>query len=114
MLWINKEEKKSSGVNHVLNIATIISSTVICLKLILWGVLPLDKAGMIMIGVVVCVSIGKSYTKLAIAGVSVYLLVKSFSGNDEAAFTEGLTSVLTLLIMLFGLYIIIRGLFNTR
>ena len=114
MFRTKQQENKSSGVSHVLNIATIISSTVICLKLILWGVLPLDTAGLLMIGVVVCVAVGKSYMKLAIAGVSVYLFVKSLSGNDEAAFQEGLTAVLTLLIMLFGLYIIIRGLFHSK
>lgn len=108
------ERSRTSSVNHALNIATIISSAVISIKLVLWGLLSLNYAALIMIGVVICLAIGKAYTKLALAGVAVYLLVKSFSGTDEAAFYDGLTSILSLLFALLGLYIIVRAVFGAR
>lgn len=109
-----KEPRRRSRVNHVLNLATIISSVVISIKLVLWGVLSIDYAALIILGVVICVAIGSAYTKLALAGVAVYLLVKSFSGNSEEAFYNGLTGIMALLFALFGLYIIIRSLFGVR
>lgn len=98
----------TSPAKHALNIITMVSTTVICIKLALWGVLSWETSGLIMVGMCICLAIGQVYTKLALAAVAVYLLVKTLAGNNEAAFHEGLTGIVTIIILLAVIYFGLR------
>ena len=96
----------------ILNVATIISATVVCIKLLIWGIFSMKTALLVMIGVVVFVAIGNPFAKLALSLIAVYLLLMSQAGFSMEAFSAALTPIIALLVMLVGLYIILRGLFR--
>lgn len=106
------ERKKRTSARDILNVATIISSTVVCIKLALWGIFSLETALLVMIGVVVFVAIGNAYAKLALSLIAVYLLLKSQAGFSPEAFSAALAPMIALLLVLLGIYIMLRGLFK--
>lgn len=107
-----RKKEKRTTTRDILNVSTIISSTVVCVKLALWGIFTLETAVLVMIGVVVFVAIGNAYAKLALSLVAVYLLLKSQAGFTTEAFNSALGSMIALLLVLLGIYIMLRSLFR--
>ena len=59
-----KHEHQSSTMKTLVNIATIVSATVTCIRLAFYGIISIQTAGLIMIGVVVFVAIGNNVSKI--------------------------------------------------
>lgn len=108
----NDRRSRGTSMKDILNVATIISATVVCIKLLIWGIFSMKTALLVMIGVVVFVAIGNPFAKLALSLIAVYLLLMSQAGFSAEALSAAFTPIFTLLIMLIGLYIILRGLFR--
>lgn len=112
MFGRKKTYRKKSITTVVLNIATIISTVVISLKLTIYGIVSIETAGLVMVGVVIFVAIGNSVAKIILSIVALLLFVALYSQGNNEAFAVLLQGVLTIVVMLIGLYIIIKGIFG--
>lgn len=108
----NRRQQSSSFTKTLLNIATIVSTTITCIRLAYYGILSIQWAALIMIGVVAFVAIGNSLAKILLAAVALFLFVLLYSYGDKVAFSQLMTHMLTLIIVLIGLYVMIRGIFR--
>lgn len=104
--------RRGNITKDILNIATIISCLVASIKLAIWGVLSVEAVVVIMFGVVVFVAISNAYAKLALALIALYLLIKRYAGIDESLFFELLGPFIALILVLTGLYVIVKTLFR--
>lgn len=104
--------RKKSKTKVLLNIATIISTVVISIRLVFYGFISIETAGLVMVGVVIFVVIGNSVAKIILSIIALLLLVALYSQGNNEAFAELLQGVLTIVVMLIGLYIIIKGVFG--
>lgn len=96
----------------MVNIATIVSTVVTCIRLALYGIISIEVSALIMLGVVVFVALGNNLAKIVLAAVALFLFVLLYSYGNKAAFLQIMQLMLTLIIMLIGIYIIIRGSFR--
>jgi hypothetical protein len=96
----------------LVNIATIVTTTVTCIRLAYYGILSIQIAALIMLGVVVFVALGNNVAKIVLAVAALFLFVLLYSYGDKAAFSQLMTQMLTLIIVLIGLYVMIRGIFK--
>jgi hypothetical protein len=105
-------QKRTTSAKDVLNVATIISSAVVCIKLALWGVFEAETAVLVMVGVVVLVALGNVFAKLSLALLAVYFLLKSQAGFSQEALISAATPMIALLIVLIGIYVMVKSLFK--
>jgi hypothetical protein len=94
------------------NIATIVSATVTCVRLANYGIISIQWAALIMLGVVAFVALGNNLSKIVLAAAALFLFVLLYSDGDKATFSQLMTQMLTLIIVLIGLYVMIRGIFK--
>ncbi len=112
MFWNQRPDRRKSSFDQLAGIASIVSAAILCIRLAWMGLLSVDWAAGIMVGVVILVAIGNVATKLGISAVAIYLFSKWVSGGDQQQFQMVLTTILAILIMLIGLYIMLRGVFG--
>ena len=114
MFSISKPNKKAetSPLKTIVNIATIASTVITCLRLVIYGVFSIKTAAWVMIAVVVFVAIGNNISKVMLAGAAVILFCLLYSSGSAAGFQAMLTGVLALRLVLVGLYFILKGLFS--
>ena len=103
-----KHESQSSPMKTLVNIATIISATVTCMRLAFYGILSIQTAGLIMIGVVVFVAIGNNVSKILLAVAALFLFILLYSAGNKQNFSFLMCSMLSLILVLVGLYVIIK------
>jgi hypothetical protein len=96
----------------LVNIATIISTSITCVSLTYQKILSIQVAALIMLGVVIFVALGNNLSKIVLACVALFLFVLYYSGGNNSHFTNLMTHMLTLIIVLIGLYVIIRAIFR--
>ena len=65
-----------------------------------------------MFGVVVFVAMGNNLSKIVMAVVGLFLFVAYNSNGSHAAFWQILTAMLALVLVLVGLYIMVRSIFK--
>ncbi len=107
-----EEVKKSSPVKTLVNIATIASATITCLRLYLMGIFSINTAMIVTLAVVIFVALGNNAAKIILACAALILFVLLHSGGTKEGFNALMGSMLTLLCVLAGLYIMLRGLFR--
>lgn len=105
----NNTYRKKSKTKVLLNTATIISTVVISIRLVFYGFISIETAGLVMVGVVIFVAIRNSVAKIILSIIALLLLVTLYSKGNNEAFTELFQGILTIVVMLIGLYIIIKG-----
>jgi hypothetical protein len=108
----NRNQSGGSFTKFIVNIATIVSTAITCIRLAYYNILSIQWAALIMLGVVIFLSIGNNLAKIVLAAVALFLFVLLYSYGDKAAFSQLMTQMLTLIIVLIGLYIMIKGLFR--
>ena len=108
----NRNRRDSSVTKTLVNIATIVSTTVTCVRLAYYGIVSVQTAGLIMLGVVIFVALGNNAAKIILAAVALILFVLLYSYGNKEAFLQLMTSMLTLILILIGIYIVIRGVFR--
>lgn len=111
-MFDNRRQQGSSFTKTLVNIATIVSTSVTCIRLAYYGILSIQWAGLIMLGVVIFVALGNHLSKIILAAAALFLFVLLYSYGNKEAFSQLMTLMLTLIIMLIGIYIIIRGIFK--
>ncbi|MBK9107296.1 MAG: hypothetical protein IPM92_02660 [Saprospiraceae bacterium] len=104
--------KKRSLMENMSAIASILSATIVCVRLTYFGILPIETAALIMVAVVFMAAVGTTVMKLGICAASIYLFAKYVSQGDDAQFQGVLAAILALIIALIGLYIIVRQMFR--
>ncbi len=109
-----KEAKKQGFIKTLVNIASIISAVITCLRLTIYGLITVETSVLIMLAVVVFVAIGNNISKIILSIIALAIFVLLYSGATNVAFTSLLKSVLTLIIIFIGVYIIIRSLFGRK
>lgn len=106
------QRQKKSVFSKLSGIASICSAAIICIRLAYFGILSVEWAALIMVGVVIMAAIGNVATKLGICAIAVFLFAKYISHGNEAQFQCVLGAILALLIALIGIYIMVRGIFR--
>lgn len=96
----------------LVNIATIVSTTITCISLAYHQILSIQVAALIMLGVVIFVALGNNLSKIVLACIALFLFVLYYSGGNNQYFSALMTQMLTLIIVLIGIYIMIRSLFK--
>ena len=114
MTWTNKKERKekTSIWANVVNIATIVSASVTCIRLTYYHILSIQIAALILIAVTLFVALGNDIGKVLIAGASLFLFILLYSYGDKHQFTMLFGAMLSLIIALCGIYIMLKGLFG--
>lgn len=108
----NTPKKGNSLMKTLVNIATIVSATVTCFRLTLYGIIPFNWTVIVILGVVALVAIGNDFSKIALAGVALFLFILFYSNGERTAFIELGVHLLALIIALIGVYIMIRAAFR--
>lgn len=108
----DRNQRGNSFTKTLVNIATIVSTAVTCIRLAYYGILSIQTAALIMLGVVVFVALGNNVAKIVLAAAALFLFVLLYSYGDKEAFSQLMTQMLTLIIVLIGLYVMIRGIFR--
>ena len=98
----------------MVNIATIVSTSVTCIRLTYYGILSVQTSALIMLGVVVFVALGNNIAKIVLAGAALILFVLLYSQGNSIAFSQLMTQMLTLILVLVGLYIMVRSIFKRK
>lgn len=109
MFGRNQTPKKKS---NIMNVVTIISTTLICIRLAYYGFIKIEYAVFIMIGVTIFTAIGNTTSKVILSIIAIFLFALHFANGNSEAFSIILQQVLTLIIILVGLYIIVKGVFR--
>ncbi len=97
-----------------MNIATIVSTVVTCVRLTYYEIISIQVAVLIMLGVVIFVALGTNIAKVILAASALFLFVLMYSYGDKEAFTQIMTQMLALIIALLGIYVILRGAYRNR
>jgi len=108
----DRSQRGNSFTKTIVNIATIVSTAVTCIRLAYYGILSIQVAALIMLGVVVFVALGNNLAKVVLAAAALFLFVLLYSYGDKEAYSQLMTQMLTLIIVLLGLYVMIRGIFK--
>jgi len=99
-----------------LNFFTVFGVLALCVKYYFENKISLEIAVGILIGSVILTALDRPIWQFIKAGVAIFsfgLLMMGYSYNMND-FMSLLQPILTLLVVLFGIYIIIRGLFKNR
>jgi len=107
-----KNQRSNSFTKTLVNIATIVSTAITCIRLAYNQILSVEVAALIMFGVVVFVALGNSLAKVVLVVVALFLFFSVYSNGDKAAFLQLFKQMLTLIIVLIGLYLMIRSFFR--
>ncbi|MEI6554596.1 MAG: hypothetical protein WCL70_03325 [Paludibacter sp.] len=105
-------QRGNSTIKTIVNVATIVSSAMACIRFAINGIISAQTAALIMVGVVIFVAIGRSISKIGLTVIAFFLFVLYYSNGDKAMFSQLVTQLLTLFVVLIGIYIMIRGLFK--
>jgi len=108
----DRDRRGNSFTKTLVNIATIVSTAVTCIRLAYFGIVSVQVAALIMLGVVVFVALGNNASKIILAAAALFLFVLLYSYGDKEAFSQLMTQMLALIIVLIGIYVMIRGLFR--
>ncbi len=108
----NQTKQATSPVKTIVNIATIASTVITCLRLVVYGIFSIKTAAWVMIAVVVFVAIGNSISKVVLAIAAILLFCILYSSGSAEGFQAMITGVITLILILTGLYFLLKGLFR--
>lgn len=108
----NRRERKPSFLKTLVNIATITSATITCIRLSIYGIFSITTTMVVILLVVVFVAIGNNIAKIVLACIALIIFVLLYSGGTNEGFYALLKSMTTLIIVLFGIYYMIRGQFK--
>jgi hypothetical protein len=108
----NNGRRRNSLTKTLVNIATIVSTTVVCLRLTYYKIIPFQIAALIMLGTVIFVALGNNLSKIVLSCAALFLFVLYYSGGSNPYFSALMGQVLGLIIILIALYIMIRSLFR--
>jgi hypothetical protein len=107
-----KEVKKTNPVKTLVNIATIASATITCFRLFLIGIFSIKTAMIVILAVVIFVALGNNAAKIILACAALILFVLRYSGGTRVGFNALMGSMITLICVLAGIYIMLRSLFR--
>jgi hypothetical protein len=107
-----KEVKKSSPVKTLVNLATIASATITCFRLFLMGIFSIKTVVIVILAIVIFLALGNNAAKIILACAALILFVLLYSGGTREGFNALMGSMLTLICVLAGVYIMLRGLFR--
>ena len=107
-----KEVKKTSLVKTLVNIATITSASISCIRLYLMGIFSINTALIVTLAVVIFVALGSNAAKIILACAALIIFVLLNSGGTREGFMALMSSLITLICILAGIYIMIQGLFR--
>ena len=71
----DRNQRGNSFTKTIVNIATIVSTAVTCIRLAYYGILSIQVAALIMLGVVVFVALGNNIAKVVLAAAALFLFV---------------------------------------
>jgi len=108
----DKNQRNNSFTKTLVNIATIISTAITCIRLAYNQTISIQTAALIMFGVVVFVALGNNLAKIVLTAVALFLFISVYSHGDKAEFLQLSKQTLTLIIVLIGLYLMIRSFFK--
>ena len=108
----SKTTSKKSFLSIISGLASIVSATVISLKMAYHGVISVEIAAAIIVGVVAMVAISNAVTKLILGLIALGLFALYSTNGQSEAFSEAIGSIILLLVVVVGLFIVLRGLFK--
>jgi hypothetical protein len=108
----NRNQRGSSITKTIVNITTIASTAMTCIRLAYHGILSIQLAALIMLGVVVFLALGNNLAKILLTVIALFLFCKVYAQGDKTLFLQLLAQMFTLIIVLIGLYIMVRGFFR--
>lgn len=107
-----KEVKKSSPLKTWVNIATIASASITCLRLHMMGIFSINTSMIVTLIIVIFVALGNNVAKIILASAALILFVLLNSGGTKEGFNALMGGMLTLICVLAGLYFMLRALFR--
>ncbi len=110
----NNRPQRYSFTKTIVNIATIVSTVVTCVRLTYYDIISFQVATLIMLGVVIFVALGTNIAKVILAASALFLFVLLYSYGNKEAFTQIMTQMLALIIALIGIYVILRGAYRNK
>lgn len=84
------------------------------LRMVMRGLLDMEHAAFALVLGVILLSAGRKWRTLLLPGVSCALFIRQQTGPDPNAFWQVFSQVLTLSLMLLGIYVMVRGAFGSR
>ncbi len=109
-----KEVKKSSLVKTLVNMATIASATITCLRLYLMGIFSINTAMIVTLAVLIFVALGNNAAKIILACAALILFTLLYSGGTKHGFYKLLDSIFILIGVFTGIYLVLNGMFKYR
>lgn len=108
-----KEINKSNPAKTLVNIATIASATITCMRLLLMGIFSIKITMVVILAVVIFVTLGNNAGKVILACLALILFILLNSGGTREGFNALMRNMLTLICILSGISIMLRGLFRS-
>ena len=109
-----RETKKSNPIKTLVNIATIVTTAITCLRLVLMGIVSIETAIIITLAVLIFLALGKSVAKIVLACIALIFFVLLYSGGTSEGLYSLMGSMITLICILIGIYIMLRGAFRGK
>jgi len=110
----HKKEERPGVVRTLLNIATIVSTTITCISLCSLGVFSIKTAAIIILAVVIFVALGNNAAKIILACIALILFMLIHSGGTSQGFEALLTRMVSLIAVLVVIYFIVRNIFGAK
>ncbi len=107
-----KKKKKTPLTKTLVNIATIISTSVTCISLVFRKVIPIQIALVIMVGTAVFVALGNTLSKIVLACTALFLFVLYYSNGNTNHFSALMKEMVTLILVMLCVYILVRSFFK--
>jgi hypothetical protein len=109
-----KEDERPGVVRTLLNIATIISTTITCISLCSLGIFSIKTAIIVILAVVIFVALGNNAAKIILACIALILFILIHSGGTSQGFRALLSGMVSLIAVLVVIYFIIRNIFGAK
>lgn len=105
-------EERRGPASTLVNIATMVTTAVTCIRIAYLGIVSVEVAIVIMLGVVILVALGNDAAKIILAASALLLFVLLYSRGDKAQYTQLLSQMLAIILVLVGIYVMVRGFFR--
>ena len=103
--------KPTSIFDRITGISGIVTATLLCIRLAYAGIISVQTAALIIVGVVIFNALGSNVIKIIQSIAAVWLFSK-VNTNSPEEFREVIFLILQLGIVLLGIYIMVKGLFR--
>lgn len=105
-------KNKFSFLDKFTGISGIVTATLLSIKLAYEGIISIETAALVIVGVVILNAVGTNVIKILQSALAIYLFCKAYSNGSQEQFNQILYSLLQLGIVLLGIYIMFRGSFR--